>query len=252
MTSIGPVRGVDLRGGLNMGFLDKIFGRTSTSRANQPTSYGPQSYDARSGQPYGTGAPGPQDGIGHTGATEDERAIARYRYLLRTAPPEKLEEVHAHAFGQLSPAQRQQVLGRLRDDLPEGEAPHSDEPREMARAATRAELMRPGYMYSAFGPMSMGGMMMGSLFSTIAGVVIGSAIADALFDGYDSSPEAAEAGEYDASADPGADAGSDASSDAGSNAGTDAGSDAGSDAGGGDFGTGDFGGGDFGGDFGGF
>lgn len=231
-----------------MGLWDKLMGREPR---REPAAYGQQSYGR---------TPGPQDGIGHTGATEDERAIARYRYLLRTAPPDRLEEVHAQAFAQLTPQQRQQVLTRLRGDLPQGEAPRSDDPRELARSATRAEMMRPGYMYGAFGGMSMGGMMMGTMFSTIGGVIIGSAIADALFDGYDSSPEAADAGDADPSAaDAGQDAGGTDSGDAGvDSGGSESGGDAAGDFGGGDFGGGDFGGGDFGGgdfgggDFGGF
>jgi len=42
--------------------------------------------------------------------SEDERAIERYRYMLRTAPPDTVEEAHAEAFGQLTPEQRQMVL----------------------------------------------------------------------------------------------------------------------------------------------
>ena len=30
--------------------------------------------------------------------TPDEQAVERYRYLLRTAPPETIEEAHAEAF----------------------------------------------------------------------------------------------------------------------------------------------------------
>jgi hypothetical protein len=29
----------------------------------------------------------------------DEQAIARYRYMLKTAPPETIEQAHAEAFG---------------------------------------------------------------------------------------------------------------------------------------------------------
>ena len=35
------------------------------------------------------------------GSTADEQAIARYRYLLRTAPPEAIEQAHAEAFARL-------------------------------------------------------------------------------------------------------------------------------------------------------
>jgi hypothetical protein len=181
-------------------------------------------------------------------STEDERAIARYRYLLRTAPPEDLERVHAEAFAQLSPEQRQMVLERLTEDLPESERARSDAPVDLARSATRAELRRPGYLQGAFGAArgGMGGMIAGSMLGTIAGGVVGSALADALLGGYEGSPEAAEAG----------DASAGDTSGTGDTGGTsDTGTGAPEDFGSGDFdgdwgGGGDWGGADFGGDFG--
>ncbi|GAB3876339.1 hypothetical protein [Terrabacter terrigena] len=244
-----------------MGFLDKLLGREPLQQ--QRTAPAP------TGQPYQV--PPPRGGA----SSEDERAIARYKYLLRTADPEHIERVHAEAFGKLSPEQRQMVLQRLTEDLPENERPRTDQPADLARSATRAEMSRPGYLQGAFGGgrgmggglgggmgggMGMGGMIAGSMLGTIAGVVVGSALADMMLDGYDSSPEAQEAG--DASADSGdsgdsGDAGGD-SGDSGGDAGGDAGGSDFGDTGGGDFGGGDFGGGDFGGgdfgggDFGGF
>lgn len=214
-----------------MGFLDRLLGREPLQQ-QRPTQ-------VPTGQPYEV--PPPRGGA----STEDERAIARYKYLLRTAPPEDIEKVHTEAFGKLTPEQRQMVLQRLNEDLPEGERPRSDEPADLARSATRAEMSRPGYLQGAFGGgrqggMGMGGMIAGSMLGTIAGVVVGSALADMMLGGYESSPEAQEAG--DASADAGG------SGDSGGGSG-DSGGDAGGDAGGG--GGGDFGGGDFGGDFGG-
>jgi hypothetical protein len=41
--------------------------------------------------------------------SEDQLAIERYRYLLRTAPPESIEAVHAEAFAKLTPLQRAKV-----------------------------------------------------------------------------------------------------------------------------------------------
>lgn len=173
--------------------------------------------------------------VGDAVASEDERAIARYRYLLRTAPPERLEEVHAEAFGQLSSEQRQQLLGQLSNDLPAGEAPRSDDPRDLARSATRAEMRQPGYMQSALARPGLGSMMAGSMLGTIVGVVVGSAIAESLFGGYETSPEAADVGEAgDAGAADGGGGEADAAGDVGGDFG-------------GDFGGGDFGGGDFGG-----
>src|SRR6478735_7020112 len=226
-----------------MGFLDKLLGREplQQQRPQQP----PQ---PPTGEPYAV--PPPRGGA----STEDERAIARYKYLLRTADPEDIEKVHAEAFGKLTPEQRQMVLQRLTDDLPESERPRSDQPADLARSATRAEMSRPGYLQGAFGGgrggmggMGMGGMIAGSMLGTIAGVVVGSALADMMLGGYDSSPEAHEAG--DANGDSGdsgdgGDGGGDGTVDA---AGDTGGSDFGDAGGGSDFGGGDFGGGDFGG-----
>jgi hypothetical protein len=228
-----------------MGFLDRLLGREPREQFPQ------QAYEA--GPAYQPVAPLPGQGT----PSEDERAIARYRYLLRTAPPEALEQVHAEAFATLTPEQRQQVLEELSRSLPPGEQAPSADPRSMARAATRAELRNPGYLEQTFsrgrfggGGLGMGGTIMGSMMGTIAGVVIGSAIAGALFDGYDSSPEAAEVGEAsEGGGAEGQDAGGADQADAGAVDGGEAGAGdvGGGLAGGGDWGGGGFGGGDFGG-----
>jgi hypothetical protein len=51
-------------------------------------------------------------------SADDERAIARYLYLLRTAPPEAIEQVHADAFRALTEAQRSELLARIAQVLP--------------------------------------------------------------------------------------------------------------------------------------
>jgi hypothetical protein len=195
-----------------MGFLDRLLGRTPVSRTGgSAPGYG---YDSGQslGPPSSPRSTGPQDST--TGTTpEDRAAIARYRYLLRTAPPEQIEEAHAQAFAQLNPSQRRQVLQEMSQTLPASEVPQSDDPRQLARAATRAEMQQPGYLQSTFGGRgyaagglgAMGGGMMGpfggSLLGTIAGVVIGTAVADTLLGGFEGSPEhqdfAADAGGVD-------------------------------------------------------
>jgi len=117
----------------------------------------------------------------------DEQAVARYRYLIRTAPPETIEEVHAEAFARLTPEQRQLVLQALTQDLPASEqriaATAGNDPRALARVATRAEMRDPGTLERTWNRMpagsGMGGFMTGNFLSTIAGVMVGSAIADA-------------------------------------------------------------------------
>ena len=210
-----------------MSFLDRLFGRNKT-HAQQPTwSDQGERFDAAS-------AP-----------LTDEQAIQRYRYMLRTAPPETIEQAHAEAFAQLTPAQRAQALSELSATLPATErgADGQDDPKTLARLATRAELRQPGTLERTFGGMGgMGGMGMvgggmfgGSFLTSLAGAFVGSMIAQQFFGGLDF----ANASEYGAD-----DLGQEA---AGEQTYDDAGYDSGGDIGGEDL-AGDIGG-DFGGDF---
>jgi acyl transferase domain-containing protein len=206
-----------------MGLLDRLLGRADQSRRRPAWNTQPEQ-------------PRPQQ----RRRTDDEVAIERYRYMLRTAPPEQVEEAHAEAFAKLTPQQRQQVLAELSAAVPASERVQSDDPRSLARMATRAEMRQPGTMERALGGgrgmgMGMGGMIAGGLLASVAGAFIGTAIADAMFD-FNDSGESAEA------ADTGGDGGGDGGGDTGG---------AGGDYGGGYGDSGGFDGGDFGGDFGG-
>jgi hypothetical protein len=171
-----------------MGFLDRLFGSDETATA------------------------APRHAVG----SDDERAIERYRYLLSTAPPETIEQVHAEAFAKLTDEQRAVIYEELSKGAGTGERPLSSEPATLARAATRAEMRQPGTLERSFsnpayqGP-GFGSMIASSLIGTVAGYVIGSALVSAFlpWDG----------GATDAAGDSGADAG-----------------DSGGDFGGGDFG----------------
>jgi hypothetical protein len=117
------------------------------------------------------------------GASADEQAVARYRYLLRTAPPETLEQAHAEAFAQLSPEQRRKVLEQMGQEVPEAERQtvlrEGATPTALARAATRAEMRRPGAMERMFGGggPGFGTLMAGTMLSSMAGMVLGSMVA---------------------------------------------------------------------------
>lgn len=136
----------------------------------------------------------------------DEVALERYRYLLRTAPPEELERAHEEAFASLTPEQRRRLLeGLAREAGPAESQGIDDSPARLARLATRTELRRPGTMERVFGPEQGGrwfggGGLAGSFLATIAGVVVGTAVANALFV-QDGDPLAE--GAADASGDPG-------------------------------------------------
>lgn len=127
---------------------------------------------------------------GPAGRSEDEIAVDRYRYLLRTAPPDAVEEVHAEAFAKLTPQQRRLVFEDLSQHAAAADRPASDDPRTLARSATRSELRQPGFLERTLGSgaggsrgAGLGTMIGGSLLGTVAGVVIGSAIADMVLPG---------------------------------------------------------------------
>jgi hypothetical protein len=161
-----------------------------------------------------------QDPAGASGRDPDEVAVERYRYMLRTAPPETLEEAHAEAFAKLTPDQRRKVLQDLGDAVPADERATSDDPQSLARMATRAEMREPGTMERVLGRgrggmgMGMGGMIAGSLLASVAGAFVGTAIADA-FLGDELGGDAMAGGEDMAVDDPGVDPGGEMMGDQG-------------------------------------
>lgn len=182
------------------------------------------------------------------GMSEDERAIARYRYLLQTAPPEAIEQVHAEAFAALTPEQRQQVFEALKNNAPSGDAPRAADPESLAVSATRSEMRAPGTLERAFsaGPGTagfngglgggFGSMFAGSMLGNIAGFFIASSLMNAFLPDITGTAGSGA----DTVADSGADAG--AGADPGLDSGVDAGTDVGADAGGFDVASGDMGG----------
>jgi hypothetical protein len=131
---------------------------------------------------------GANDGRGISGAADaplnDAQALERYRYMLRTAPPETLEEAHAEAFAKLSPEQRRAILAELTDAAPPAEraamnATSSEDPRALARAATRAEVRQPGVLERSLGSGASG--FGGGLLSSFAMGFVGSMVAHSFF-----------------------------------------------------------------------
>jgi hypothetical protein len=144
-----------------MGFLDRLLGRTRGAAAPpQPA----------------TSSPAPQE-------LTDEQALERYRYLVRTAPPDAIERAHEEAFAKLTPEQRRVALRELSAGVPEHERADADDPRSLARMATRAEVREPGTVERAFGGAG-GGLpgMGGSLLGTFAVAFAGSLVAQSLFE----------------------------------------------------------------------
>ena len=107
-------------------------------------------------------------------SAEDRAAISRYDYLLKTAQPEQLEQVHRDAFARLSLAQREEVNAQLRAELPAGEYPASSSPNDLARSATRGEAHNPGFLRKIFATPSGRGAA-GAGIGAVAGVGLGAA-----------------------------------------------------------------------------
>lgn len=144
----------------------------------------------------------PRAMTGPTARLSDEQALERYRYFLRTAPPDAIERAYIDAFAQLTPEQRAYALNELTASLPPHErntAPQQDDPQALARLATRAELRQPGTVERLFsrtdapaspsvaqmpGGMGLGGAFAGTLLGAMIGGVIGSMAAQAILDGF--------------------------------------------------------------------
>ena len=232
-----------------MSFLDRLMGR---AEPEQPT--------VRSVRPLAGSSSGADGSSGER--SPDDVAVERYRYMLRTAPPEDIERAHAEAFANLTPQQRQMVLQELSAQVPPSERARGDDPRDLAHMATRAEMRGPGTMERTFGSVGSGpgmgyaGPGLGSMFlTTLAASFVGTAIAQSFFahSGYDQGfGQGYEAG-HEAGSEQSAGDGGDTGSEGayGADAGYGSEGDYGGDQGGGDFGGADFAGGDFGGDFGG-
>lgn len=138
---------------------------TGDSRAAQGSSYPAQQQYPAPPAPPAYGAPAASIGLtpppAHSSAppaasrpgmapptqdAADRAAIARYEYLLQTADPHQVEQIHREAFARLTPAQRAQVQARMQTELRPGEQPRTADPADLARSAARSEAMRPGIM----------------------------------------------------------------------------------------------------------
>jgi hypothetical protein len=135
-------------------------------------------------------------------SVEDERAIEQYRYLLRTAPPETIEQAHAEAFTRLTDDQRAQIYEELSRGAGTGERPLSSEPATLARAAARSEMRIPGALERSLRGSEVGDLVVGSLLGVVAGYVTGSALVSAFLPwDTDSDADTAESASPDFAAD---------------------------------------------------
>lgn len=208
-----------------MGKLDKFLGLAAKALGDKPessrsggTDWGGLvrgAADALGGDrrepqpPTGAGAGGtPRPGVtpparpGMTpppsaGDAADRAAVARYDYLMRTADPHQIEQVHHEAFARLTPAQRAQVEAGMQAELPPHERPRSADAADLARAGARAEATRPGVLRGLLaraggprrggrgalgGAVAAGGLAAGGVLAAVAGGAIVSSIAGPLLE----------------------------------------------------------------------
>lgn len=188
-------------GGMIRGAVDQVRGTrdASPSAARPGDPYAPPpAHDATARRvqdrtrPAGAFAqpPAPHRG-GSALSPQDRAAIARYDYLMQTADPQRIEQLHREAFARLTPQQREVVAARMQRELPAGERPRSSAPDDLARAAGRAEAMRPGRMRGLLSrargvgaggaAVAAGGAAVG-LLGVVAGGAVVSAVAAPLLD----------------------------------------------------------------------
>jgi len=145
-----------------MGMLDRLLGMASQAldldgkkgdaRPSETSRHTPSARDGARhpySPPPAPGARSRTQGAAKTpsgGTDADRAAIARYDYLLQTADPHRVEEIHREAFSRLTPAQRAQVQERMNAELPPQERPASASAFDLARAAGRTEAAGPGRM----------------------------------------------------------------------------------------------------------
>lgn len=183
----------------------QLAGEYVREQLNQRTSQGGQNNQNNQYNQNNQGYRQPQahasDARRTSASREDQAAVEKYRYMLRTAPPQDMERAHTEAFARLTPQQRELLHGELSAQLPATERPATQDPQDLARAATRAEVSQPGFMERILGQggsgqgnagrKSMGSMAAGAagglgigLLGGVAGAFIGTAIAGPLLDGF--------------------------------------------------------------------
>ncbi|KQZ24357.1 hypothetical protein [Microbacterium sp. Root553] len=165
-------------------------GQAAPGSPARPSAHpAPQGYAPPAAQGYAS--PAPRGARGSSSVSDADRAaIARYDYLLQTADPHRIEQMHREAFDRLTPAQRAQVQERMQAELAPGERPSSASSHDLARAAGRTEAAAPGRMRSLLsrvrggggagagrvGGMAVGGMAVGGAAVGVLGAVAGGAV----------------------------------------------------------------------------
>lgn len=79
----------------------------------------------------------------------EDQSVRQYRYLLRTAPPDALEEAHIEALNELGQAQRRLLLDAVQASLMAGAHLKADDVRSIGHLITLGERRTPGALIAA-------------------------------------------------------------------------------------------------------
>ena len=145
---------------------------------------------------------------GQDAAAQEALDVARYKYVLRVASPQLLEQVHREAFETLPAGRLGPLYLKMCQDLPEEMRPKSVAPGDLARSAAAAQQTDPGFMlrtlrrpgqgvsegHSVPGSVNRPGvdLFAGSVLGPFAAAVAASTAASELLAGFGHSLEAAQ------------------------------------------------------------
>ncbi|MFB7251953.1 cation-transporting ATPase [Microbacterium sp. NPDC056234] len=190
--------------GMLRGAVDAVRGPSRTENATERTpeshpyspppaaGYAPPPAAGYTPPPAAGYVPPPAAGAtaGSAASDADRAAIARYDYLMQTADPHRVEQIHREAFARLTPEQRSHIAQRMQTEFGPGERPASASADELARAAGRAEATQPGRMRGLLSRVRgagtggaafvAGGAALGVLGAVAAGSVLSAAAAPLL------------------------------------------------------------------------
>ena len=119
--------------------------------------------------------------------SDDAGALDRSEQMLRSAPPQTVEQVHVAAFERLTPAEREAAFERLSagaGGAPDAERPADPSPAALGRAAARLEGRRRGALAQVLGTDAPGAALSSAVSAAILATVAGYAASSAAWEAW--------------------------------------------------------------------
>ncbi len=187
-----------------MSFLRRLFGleRAPEQQAPAPKKFEFGTQAAAEGYEFGRMYDTLHDGFHPAASTPDqisvERTLQRYRFIVRTAPPDEMEEAYVAAFTAIPGEQRVRLPGELAQMLPEEERAsiylNQHDPQTLARIAIAAEQHHAGSIERVLRAVDGGlrGLASSTLLNTFATAFVDSRTAQRFFDNLERDPDFAD------------------------------------------------------------